>query len=143
MVADELAGLIRSMLSPVVMVAGAATMSWGLQIAQSSLISRIRLLTDERLGLIDAVRATNLERQLRSLTQRARYLRNAVTSLFAAVLALLLCSATLAGTALWDWPAWICSVLFTGGLLFISFAVTNTLLDVWLAYRIVLIDTEI
>lgn len=141
--ADELAGLIRALLSPVVLVAGAATMSWGLQIAQSSAITRIRLLTEERLRLAATARATCIDRQLRALTHRARYLRNAVTSLFAAVFALLLCSVTLAGTALWEWPTWLGTAWFTMGLLGIGAAIVNTLLDVRLAFHVVTLDCEL
>ncbi len=147
----ELPEFLRTLLTPMFMVSGAASMNWGLQRLQSALIHRIRLLNDERLELEAAAATTALARmrlqqiheQLDSMTRRARYTRNTIVSFYAAILSLLLCSVSIAVVAGWDLQAaWVCTWFFEAGMLFIYVALVYVLLDVSLSYDAVTVDSQ-
>lgn len=149
--AQELPEFIRTLLTPIFMVTGAASMNWGLQRLQFALMNRLHLLNDERRQLQHApepavlveVRLVQIGEQARCLTRRARHTRNAIASFYVAILALLLCSASIAAVALWNLEAnWVCTFLFEAGMLFIYVALVYTLLDVWLSYRAVELDAQ-
>jgi hypothetical protein len=142
---------IRTLLTPMFMVTGAASMNWGLQRLQSMLINRIRLLNDERLELasgagvqvLTKMRLRQIDEQLASMTRRARYARNTIVSFYAAILALLLCSVSIAVVAFWNLEAaWVCTFFFEAGMLFIYVALVYVLLDVSLSYHAVIVDSQ-
>ena len=142
---------IRTLLTPMFMVSGAASMNWGLQRLQSVLINRIRQLNDERLELESAagttavtkMRLRQINEQLASMTRRARYTRNTIVSFYAAILALLLCSVSIAVVAFWDLEAaWVCTFFFEAGMLFIYVALVYVLRDVSLSYHAVIVDGQ-
>ena len=115
---------------------------------QSTLIQRIRLLNDERLELqggtaLVKLRLRQIEEQLVSMTRRARYTRNTIVSFYAAILALLLCSVSIAVVAFWNLEAaWVCTFFFEAGMLFIYVALVYVLFDVSLSYHAVVVDSK-
>jgi hypothetical protein len=147
----ELPEFIRTLLTPMFMVTGAASMNWGLQQLQSVVISRIRQLNDERLELQGATVATavskmrlrQIEEQLESMTRRVRYGRNSIASFYAAILSLLLCSVSIAVMAWWEIEAaWVCTFFFEAGMLLIYVALVYVLFDVGLSYHAVIVDGQ-
>jgi hypothetical protein len=147
----ELPEFIRTLLTPMFMVTGAASMNWGLQRLHSALITRLRLLNDERLELQGAtgttaltpMRLRQINEQLESMARRARYARNSITSFYAAILALLMCSVSIAVVAWWDLEAaWVCTCFFEAGMLLIYVALVYVLFDVSLSYRAVIVDSQ-
>ena len=148
---NELPEFIRTLLAPMFMVTGAASMNWGLQRLQSVVIGRIRRLNDERLELQAATVATALtkmrirqiDEQLNSMTRRARYARNSITSFYAGILALLSCSVSIAVVAWLELDyAWVCTFFFEAGMLFIYVALVYVLFDVSLSYHAVIVDSK-
>jgi hypothetical protein len=147
----ELPEFMRTLLTPMFMVSGAASMNWGLQRLQSALIHRIRQLNDERLELeggpgttaLAKMRLRQIHEQLDSMTRRARYTRNTIASFYAAILLLLLCSVSIAVVAWWEpEAAWVCTFLFEAGMLFIYVALVYVLCDVGLSYHAVIVDSQ-
>jgi hypothetical protein len=147
---NELPEFIRTLLTPMFMVTGAASMNWGLQRLQFTLVNRVRALNDERLALeneatrtaLTSLRLRQIAAQLESVTRRARYTRNAIASFYAAILALLLCSVSIAVVAWFALDAaWVCTFLFEAGMLFIYVALVYVLFDVSLSYRVVVVDS--
>jgi hypothetical protein len=144
----ELPEFIRTLVTPMFMVTGAASMNWGLQRLQSALINRIRLLNDERLELqagtaLAKLRLRQIEEQLASMTRRVRYNRNTIMSFYAAILSLLLCSVSIAVVAFWELEAvWVCTFFFETGMLFIYVALVYVLFDVSLSYHAVIVDSQ-
>ena len=147
----ELPEFIRTLLTPMFMVTGAASMNWGLQRLQSALINRIRLLNDERLELesttgttaLSKMRPRQINEQLESMTRRARYARNSIVSFYAATLSLLLCSVSIAVVAWWELEAaWVCTFFFEAGMLLIYVALVYVLFDVSLSYHAVIVDSQ-
>ena len=71
---------IRTLLTPMLMVTGAASMIWGLQRLQFAIVNRLRALNDERLELshspardvLTEARLVQIGEQLHSLTRRIR-----------------------------------------------------------------------
>lgn len=148
---EQLPQFISTLLTPMFMVTGAASMNWGLQRLQFVVVGRLRVLTDEQWQLQHAtqpdvlveVRLVQIAEQRRWLTRRARHARNAIASFYLSILALLLCSASIAAVALWNLEmSWVCTFLFEAGMLFIYVALVYTLLDVWLSYRAVELDAQ-
>jgi len=147
----ELPEYIRTLLTPMFMVTGAASMNWGLQRLHSALIWRVRHLCDERLELanrksptaIDRRRLAQIEEQLDLLARRCRYGRNSIAGFYAAILALFTCSVSIAVVAWFELPAaWVCTSLFEVGMLFIVVALVYVLLEVGLSYRAVAVDSR-
>jgi hypothetical protein len=148
---EQIPDFIRTLLTPMFMVTGAASMNWGLQRLQFALMNRLHLLNDERTALQHAseqdvlveVRLVQIGEQLHWLTRRARHARNAIASFYMSILALLLCSGSIAAVWMWNLEmSWVCTFLFEAGMLFIYVALVYTLLDVWLSYRAVELDTQ-
>ena len=148
---EQLPEFIRTLLTPMFMVTGAASMNWGLQRLQSALINRIRQLNDERLELqgmagttaLTKMRLAQINEQLASMTRRVRYNRNTIISFYAAILALLLCSVSIAVVAWWELEAaWVCTFFFEAGMLFIYVALVYVLFDVSLSYHAVIVDSK-
>ena len=149
---DQLPDFIRTLLTPMLMVTGAASMNWGLQRIQFALVNRLRALNDERLQLVHApaqdvlveARLLQISEQVRSLKRRARYTRNSIASFYVAILAFFACSISMAVVGWWNLPAaWMCTALFEAGMLAIYVALVYTLVDVWLSYRAVEVDTHL
>jgi len=143
--------LIGLLLAPIFLVSGSASMNWGLQRLQSMLTARIHKLNDERselqneavLTAFNKMRQRQIEIQLQSMMRRARYTRNAIAGFYAACLALLLCSVSIAAAAWLELEAtWICTTLFELGILFVVVALVYTLLDVSLSYHAVQADSQ-
>lgn len=149
--ADDIPSFIQTLLTPMLMVGGAASMNWGLQRLQFSIVTRLRLLGDERLELthkaqdvLAEARRLQIDEQLRSLKRRARYTRNSIASFYMAALAFFACSIAIAVIGWFDLPAaWVCTFLFEAGMLFIYVALIYTLADVRLSYRAVLVDAQL
>ena len=149
---ESIPQFIRTLLTPILMVTGAASMNWGLQRLQFALASRLRALDDERWQLLHSpardvltdARLMQIAEQVRSLARRARYTRNSIASFYLASLAFFGCSVSIAIVGWFRLPAaWICTVLFEAGMLAIYVALVYTLLDVWLSYRAVEVDTHL
>jgi hypothetical protein len=147
---SEVPQFISQLMTPMFMVTGAASMNWGLQRLQVVLTNRVHLLNDERSELqnqsshtsLGKMRLLQIDAQLESTMRRARYTRNSIASFYAAILSLLLCSVSIAAVArLQLQDAWICTVLFEMGMLFIYVALIYTLLDVSLSYHAMWVDS--
>jgi hypothetical protein len=148
---EQLPQFIRTLLTPMFMVTGAASMNWGLQRVHSTIIGRVRRLSDERLELTNQVpaaplrnlRLAQIEAQLDSMTRRCRYGRNSIASFYAAILLFLACSVSIAVVGWCGLDAvWVCTFLFEAGMLFIEVALVYVLLDVSLSYRAVAVDSQ-
>lgn len=152
MIASEnLPRFIQTLLTPMLMVTGAASMNWGLQRLQFAIMNRLRALNDERLKLVHTsrqdvlveTRLLQIAEQARSLHRRARYTRNSITSFYVAVLAFFACSISIAVIGWYGLPvAWICTVWFEAGMVAIYAALVYTLADVWVSYRAVEVDAQ-
>lgn len=151
MLLEEIPQLIRTLLTPVFMVTGAASMNWGLQRIHFSIVNRLHALNDERLELQHSptpasdrqVRLAQIRGQLELLARRARYTRNSIANFYLAILSFLACSVSIAVIGWYGLPApWICTVLFLAGMITIYVALIFTLLDVRLSYRAVQIDSQ-
>jgi hypothetical protein len=147
----EIPQFISQLMTPIFMVTGAASMNWGLQRLQVVLTNRIHTLNDERSELqnqsastaLGKMRLHQIHAQLESTMRRARYTRNAIASFYASILSLLLCSVSIAAVARLELPtAWVCTVFFEVGMLFIYAALVYTLLDVSLSYHAVWVDSK-
>jgi uncharacterized protein DUF2721 len=148
---SEIPQFISQLMTPIFMVTGAASMNWGLQRLQVVLTNRIHTLNDERSELqnqsaptaFGKMRLRQIHAQLESTMRRARYTRNAIASFYASILSLLLCSVSIAAVAHLELPtAWVCTVFFEVGMLFIYAALVYTLLDVSLSYHAVWVDSK-
>jgi len=148
---EEIPQFISTLLTPMLMVTGAASMNWGLQRLQFTVVNRLRALNDERQQLVHGAtkdvlveaRLVQIDEQVRTMTRRARYTRNSITSFYVAILTFFVCSISMAVVGWWNLPAaWICTFLFEAGMLFIYVALVYTLVDVWLSYRAVEVDAQ-
>lgn len=148
---SEIPQFISQLMTPMFMVTGAASMNWGLQRLQVVLTNRVHQLNDERPELqnqstptvLSKMRLRQIDTQLESTMRRARYTRNAIASFYASILSLLLCSVSIAAVARFELQAaWICTVLFEIGMLFIYVALIYTLMDVSLSYHAVWVDSK-
>jgi hypothetical protein len=148
---ESLPEFVRTLLTPMFMVTGAASMNWGLQRIHFTIVNRLHALNDERLELQHApnptaqtrLRLGQIREQLQLLACRARYTRNSIASFYLAILAFLICSVSIAVVGRYELPAaWICTSLFLVGMATIYMALVFTLLDVRLSYRAVLIDSQ-
>ena len=149
---ETLPDFIRTLLTPMLMVTGAASMNWGLQRLQFSIVNRLRALNDERLELshspgrdvVTEARLVQIGEQLQSLKRRVRYTRNSIASFYLAALVFFACSISIALIGWLELPAaWVCTFLFEAGMLFIYVALAYTLADVWLSYRAVEVDAQL
>ena len=149
---DALPRFIETLLTPMLMVGGAASMIWGLQRLQFTIVGRLRALDDERLELQHApardvlaeARLVQIGEQVRSVARRARYTRNSIASFYAACLAFFGCSISIAVVGWFALPvAWVCTVWFEAGMVAIYVALSYTLADVWLSYRAVEVDAQL
>ena len=143
---------IRTLLTPMLMVTGAASMIWGLQRLQFAIVNRLRALNDERLELshspardvLTEARLVQIGEQLHSLTRRIRYMRNSIASFYLSALAFFGCSISIAIIGWFNLPAaWICTVWFEAGMVAIYVALVYTLADIRLSYRAVEVDVQL
>lgn len=150
--AEDIPRFIQTLLTPMLMVTGAASMNWGLQRLQFAIVNRLRSLNDERLELshspardvVAEARLVQIGVQLRSLKRRVRYTRNSIASFYLAALIFFLCSISIAVIGWFDLPgAWVCTFFFEAGMLFIYVALAYTLADVRLSYRAVEVDAQL
>ncbi len=144
---EEMQQFIRTVMTPVFMATGAASMNWGLQRLQFVVVNRVRVLNEEDSHFAGfahrETRRAQIREQIELLTRRARYTRNAITGLYAAILALLLCSVSIATVGMLHWSTgWVSTLLFELGMLLICVALIYVLFDVILSYRAVLMDSQ-
>jgi hypothetical protein len=149
---DAVPQFIATLLTPMLMVSGAASMIWGLQRLQFAIVNRLRALDDERLELqqsptrdvLAEARLVQISEQVRSVARRARYTRNSIASFYVATLAFFACSISIAVVGWFGLPAaWVCTLWFEAGMVALYVALGFTLADVWLSYRAVEVDTQL
>ena len=146
---------IQAILTPALMISACGLLLLGLNNRYAIVISRIRLLNDEKRrkladpeGIdreyVDALRFESVLQQIPSLLMRANYLRRSLMFLWSGVICYLLSSILLgfglffgvnaASVAVW---------VFMFGLLSAIAGVVFALLDITLAYRVLKLEVEI
>jgi hypothetical protein len=149
MSAQNIEGIFRIFLTPMLMVTGAATMIWGIQRIQMVIYERLHLLANEQRALAgrdDAwarKRRGQIVEQLRLLTRRVAYARNAIVSFYASILAFFACSVSLVVVSVVEnAPFWLVTATFQAGMAAIYCALLFTICDVTISYRSVKLDCE-
>ncbi|PLX24381.1 MAG: DUF2721 domain-containing protein [Ignavibacteria bacterium] len=146
---------IQAILTPALMISACGLLLLGLNNRYAIVVSRIRLLNDEKRrkladpeGIdreyIDALRFESVMRQIPSLLTRANYLRRSLLCLWIGVICYVLSSILLgAGLFLGMNVANLAVWIFLFGLLSAVCGVVFALLDIYLAYRVLKLEVEI
>lgn len=146
---------IQAILTPALMISACGLLLLGLNNRYATVISRIRLLNDEKRrkladpeGIdreyVDALRFESVMRQIPSLITRVSYLRRALLFLWIGVICYLL-SSLLLGAGLFlgiDAPTlavWVFMIGLASAVVGVIFA----LLDIALAYRVLKLEVDI
>lgn len=146
---------IQAILTPALMISACGLLLLGLNNRYATVVSRIRLLNDEKRrrladpdGIdreyVDALRFESVMRQIPSLLTRANYLRRALILLWIGVVSYLLSSLSLgAGIFLGLHAAAAAVWIFMFGLVSAAIGVAFALLDIALAYKVLQWEIEI
>jgi hypothetical protein len=146
---------IQAILTPALMISACGLLLLGLNNRYATVVSRIRLLNDEKRrrladpeGIdreyVDALRFESVMRQIPSLLIRANYLRRALILLWIGVVSYLLSSLSLgAGIFLGLHAAAAAVWIFLFGLVSASVGVVFALLDIALAYKVLRWEIDI
>ncbi len=146
---------IQAILTPALMISACGLLLLGLNNRYATVVSRIRLLNDEKRrkladpeGIdreyVDALRFESVMRQIPSLLTRANYLRRSLMLLWVGVFCYLASSLWL-GAGLFmglhaaEYAVWI----FTAGLFSAAIGVVFALLDIAMAFRVLKLEVEI
>ena len=142
--------LIQVMLAPGVMISACALLLLGMNNKYSMIVSRIRLLKDEKRKLfnkdgvndVESNRISNIELQISHLIHRISMVRNAVFS-YSVAIALFIVSCILIGLKINVEISsfyWIIIGFFYAGLLAVFTGIIFAAIEVWKGYRIVRIE---
>ncbi|MCZ7557637.1 MAG: DUF2721 domain-containing protein [Bacteroidia bacterium] len=146
---------IQAILTPALMISACGLLLLGLNNRYATVVSRIRLLNDEKRrrladpdGIdreyVDALRFESVMRQIPSLLTRANYLRRALILLWIGVVSYVLSSLSLgAGIFLGLHAAAAAVWIFMFGLVSAAIGVVFALLDIALAYKVLQWEIEI
>jgi hypothetical protein len=146
---------IQAILTPALMISACGLLLLGLNNRYATVVSRIRLLNDEKRrrladpdGIdreyVDALRFESVMRQIPSLLTRANYLRRALILLWIGVVSYLMSSLSLgAGIFLGLHAAAAAVWIFLFGLVSASVGVVFALLDIALAYKVLRWEIDI
>lgn len=140
MTADELTRAIQLILAPVVMVSAASIFVSGLLTRYAAINDRVRDMVRERFELINSddltktgrERLSEIDAQLPGLLHRHRLVHNALLTVYAAILALVVCMCVIALTAtiVAGWIATFVFGIFVVGLLLMLLGVAITVYEV-------------
>lgn len=147
---------IQALVAPAVMISSSSLFFLGLNARHSSLLSRIRLLTDERRKLTHHInhdqeveqeeefRLMSVRSQLRFLLRRARYVRNSVFFNIVAAILFILSSLAIGLDYLLENPLTqeLTLSLFVLGMLMFLGAVTFTGIDELISYSVILMEMK-
>ncbi len=146
---------IQAILTPALMISACGLLLLGLNNRYATVVSRIRLLNDEKRrrladpeGIdreyVDALRFESVMRQIPSLMTRANYLRRSLILLWVGVASYLLSSLALGAGIFLGLPAAAAAVwIFMFGLASASSGVIFALLDITLAFRVLHLEIDI
>lgn len=146
---------IQAILTPALMISACGLLLLGLNNRYAVVVSRIRLLNDEKRRkladpeaidreYVDALRFESLLQQIPALMVRANYLRRSLMFLWVGVSAYLLSSIMLGSGLFLGLNAASAAVwVFMLGLLSAIVGVAFALLDITLAYRVLKLEVEI
>ena len=146
---------IQSILTPALMISACGLLLLGLNNRYAVVISRIRLLNDEKRrkladpdaidrDYVDALRFESVLQQIPALMVRANHLRRALMFLWIGVVAYLLSSIMLGFGLFFGLEAASAAVwVFMLGLLSAIVGVAFALLDITLAFRVLKLEVEI
>lgn len=146
---------IQAILTPALMISACGLLLLGLNNRYAIVISRIRLLNDEKRrkladpeGIdreyVDALRFESVLQQIPSLLIRANYLRRALMLLWGGVICYILSSILLGlGLFFGIQAASVAVWIFMLGLLSAMAGVVFALMDIALAYRVLKLEVEI
>lgn len=146
---------IQAILAPAVMITGVALLLLTSNARHSSLVNRIRLLNDEERGLrrkggklddLDAARLRSIDNQIHQLLPRLLYIRNGMLChLLAAIFFVL--------TSFWIGLGYfsissavtqaIISATFLVGMLLVLIGVAFLAVEIYVSYRVILIETRV
>lgn len=146
---------IQSILAPAVMISSSGLFFLGLNARQSSVLTRIRLLNDEKRRLVkeiygverelcDDIRCLSIDYQLNVLVRRAWYVRNSIIFHTIAVAFFVLTSFAIALSFLIATP-WLNQVplfLFITGMGLVLAGIISLGIDEYLAYSVILIEVN-
>jgi hypothetical protein len=146
---------IQAILTPALMISACGLLLLGLNNRYAVVVSRIRLLNDEKRRkladpeaidreYVDALRFESLLQQIPALMVRANYLRRSLMFLWVGVCAYLLSSIMLGsglflGLNVASAAVWVFMVGLVSAIVGVAFA----LLDITLAYRVLKLEVEI
>lgn len=147
---------IQAILAPAVMISSSSLFFLGLNARHSSLLTRIRLLTDERRRLVKEInhrghlepdedlRFISIKNQLKFLVRRARYVRNSVFCNILAAILFVLSSLAIGIDYLTvnDLTQGFPLILFVLGMLFFLGGVTFTGIDELISYSVIMIEIK-
>ncbi len=147
---------IQALVAPAVMISSSSLFFLGLNARHSSLLSRIRLLTDERRKLTreinhnqevereEQLRLMSVKSQLRFLLRRAKYVRNSVFCNIIAATLFILSSLAIGLDYLLENPVsqdFPLSLFVLGMLMFLG-GVTFTGVDELISYSVILMEMK-
>ena len=142
---------IQYVLAPAIMISSSALLLLGFQNKFSALVNRFRLLNHERRTLIlqegrdmkEKERLPNLQKQLKHLMSRARFVKNAILMTYGAILCFVATSVCLflnIYTSFHLFHAII--VFFLIGLLLVFTGAVLIMIEVALAFKIVSLESK-
>ena len=146
---------IQAILTPALMISACGLLLLGLNNRYATVVSRIRLLNDEKRrkladpeGIdreyVDALRVESVMRQIPSLLTRANYLRRSLMLLWVGVFCYLASSLWLGAGLFFGLHAAAPAVwIFMTGLFAAAVGVVFALLDIAMAFRVLKLEVEI
>jgi hypothetical protein len=145
---------IQAILAPAVMITGVALLLLTLNARHSSLVNRIRLLNDEERELrrkggkvdeLDNARLRSIQNQIDQLLPRLRYVRNGMLCHLLAAIFFVLTSFSI-GLGYFSVSSAITQAMinatFIIGMLLVLVGVTFLALEIYVSYRVILIETR-
>ncbi len=146
---------IQLILAPAVMINACGLLLLGISNKFSNILNRIRLLTQEKLGLlqraaerqlstIEQQRIENINRQLDGLLERARLVRNAVACYFISV-GIFVATSLFIGVDFFFHLYWLRNIIigmFLLGMVTVFISVVFGVKDTLKGYRIVRVEVE-
>ncbi|MFB2923013.1 MULTISPECIES: DUF2721 domain-containing protein [Aerosakkonema] len=147
---------IQAILAPAVMISSSALFFLGLSARYIALLTRIRLLNDEKRNLnklmtkqgqldeSDNIRLLHIITQVNILLRAAWFVRNAIMCQVLAVICFVLTSLSIginfffSTNLIQGLPLY----LFTGGMFLVLGGVTCMVLDIFISYRVIIIEVK-
>ncbi len=148
---------IQAILAPALLISACGLLLLGLNNRYATVVGRLRALNDEQRrriaheettgtgGYFDTVRLESIVRQVSSLLHRANFLRKALIFLWIGVFTYLFASLCLAAElmVLTGVFSTIAVIVFMIGVLSAAVGVLFALLDISLAHKVLILETEI